>query len=58
MQSRTQDFPDAEEGGAGRRGSNPKGGANLLFSQLCWKLHENEENWTEGEGELFQNFTM
>ena len=38
--SMIQDFP---------WGANPKGGANLLFDQNFRKLHENEENWTEGE---------
>ena len=23
-------------------------GANILFGQICRKLHENEENWTGG----------
>ena len=27
-----------------------EGGANLLFGQISPKLHENEENWTEGKG--------
>ena len=34
FQGRIQDFP--EEGA-------PKGRGNLLFGQISWKLHENEE---------------
>ena len=33
-----------------------QGGVNLLFGQISPKLHENEENWTEGEG--IRNFSM
>ena len=32
-------------------GTNPKGGdTNLLFGQISWKLHENEEKFTGGGG--------
>ena len=49
--------PAADPGFLRVRRQPERGAPTYYLAKMCWKLYENEENWTEG-GTRVQKFTM